>query len=535
MSGYLVKRYDAGTLAAQTILTSCAGTITATTCTEQSVPSGNWKYAVTPVFATNWQAVESAKGATITTNDAPVLVASGGTTAHTENVPVVVDSGITVSDADNSNMASGTVTVGAGYSAGQDVLGFTTQNGITGVYNAPTMTLTGSATKANWQTALRSVTYNNTSDTPDTGNRTLNFAVNDGAANSNTAAKTVSVTAVNDAPVLAASGGTTAHTENVPVVVDSGITVSDADSANMVSGTVTVGAGYTAGQDILGFTTQNGITGVYNAPTMTLTGSATRVNWRTALRSVTYSTGDAPDTGNRTLNFVVNDGTANSNTAAKTVSVTAVNDAPVNGVPGAQTTGTSAAKVFSTGNGNLISISDDATSGEVQVQLVSTNGTTALSGTAGLTFTGGANGTATHDLHRHRLRRQHRPGGAGLHPDRGRACQPADHHQRPGQHRWRRPERHRHDRHHRRLRPVHQRPQRRRRGGRTDLFNLCVRGLHGGRQRSRHRGHQRPVPLPLQVVDRRRHHHRQGHRLATARPWRESCSARPPAPTASTR
>ena len=30
-------------------------------------------------------------------------------------------------------------------------------------------------------------------------------------------------------PVLAASGGTTAHTENVPVVVDSGITVTDAD------------------------------------------------------------------------------------------------------------------------------------------------------------------------------------------------------------------------------------------------------------------------------------------------------------------
>ena len=63
--------------------------------------------------------------------------------------------------------------------------------------------------------------------------------VNDGTLDSNTAAKTVSVTAVNDAPVLAASGGTTAHTENVPVVVDSGITVTDADSANLASGTVT--------------------------------------------------------------------------------------------------------------------------------------------------------------------------------------------------------------------------------------------------------------------------------------------------------
>ena len=129
------------------------------------------------------------------------MTASGGTTAHTENVPVVVDSGITVTDTDSANMASGTVTVGSGYTAGQDVLAFTNQNGITGSWSAPTMTLTGSATKANWQTALRSITYNNTSNTPNTGNRTINFVVNDGSANSNTAAKTVSVAAANDAPV----------------------------------------------------------------------------------------------------------------------------------------------------------------------------------------------------------------------------------------------------------------------------------------------------------------------------------------------
>lgn len=48
------------------------------------------------------------------------------------------------------------------------------------------------------------------------------------------------------------------------------------------------------------------------------------------------------------------------------------------------------ALVFSSGNGNLISISDaDAASSPVQVQLVSTNGTTTLSGTTGLTFSVG--------------------------------------------------------------------------------------------------------------------------------------------------
>ena len=63
-------------------------------------------------------------------------------------------------------------------------------------------------------------------------------------------------------------------------------------------------------------------------------------------------------------------------------------------MPGAQTTTTNTAKVFSTGNSNLISITDvDAAAGTVQVQLVSTNGATTLSTLTGLTFTVG-DGTA---------------------------------------------------------------------------------------------------------------------------------------------
>ena len=48
VSGYLVKRYDAGTQAAQTILSACTGTIATTSCVESSVPNGSWKYTVTP-------------------------------------------------------------------------------------------------------------------------------------------------------------------------------------------------------------------------------------------------------------------------------------------------------------------------------------------------------------------------------------------------------------------------------------------------------------------------------------------------------
>ncbi len=52
---------------------------------------------------------------------------------------------------------SATITISANYVNGQDTLTFTNQNGITGSWNAGTgtMTLSGSATTANYQTALR--------------------------------------------------------------------------------------------------------------------------------------------------------------------------------------------------------------------------------------------------------------------------------------------------------------------------------------------------------------------------------------------
>ncbi len=81
----------------------------------------------------------------------------------------------------------------------------------------------------------------------------------------------------------------------------------------------------------------------------------------------------------------VSDGSL-TDTQAIAVTVTNVNDAPINTVPGAQSTGEDTPLVFSSGNGNLISISDeDLAAGQVQVTLTATNGTITLgwpSGTA---------------------------------------------------------------------------------------------------------------------------------------------------------
>ena len=57
VAGYVVRRYSSGGIE-QTVGAACSGTIAGTSCTESSVPSGNWRYTVTPARQ-NWRGAES--------------------------------------------------------------------------------------------------------------------------------------------------------------------------------------------------------------------------------------------------------------------------------------------------------------------------------------------------------------------------------------------------------------------------------------------------------------------------------------------
>ncbi|OAI00842.1 DUF4347 domain-containing protein [Methylomonas methanica] len=278
-------------------------------------------------------------------NAAPVVTA-GATLAYTENgSAATMDATITVSDADDANISGATVTLSSGFTSG-DSLGFNTQNGITGSYNSATgvLTLSGTATKAQYQTALRSVTYSNSSDTPtsSSASRTVTWAATDANASPATSSgvtSTVNVTAVNDTPVLTA-GATLPYTEGgSAAAIDTTITLSDADDANIAGATVTLSAGFTSG-DTLGFSTQNGITGSYNSGTgvLTLSGTATKAQYQTALRSVTYASSSATPTSSsasRTVTWAVTDanaasvGAQTSSGVTSTINVTASNAKPV--------------------------------------------------------------------------------------------------------------------------------------------------------------------------------------------------------------
>src|SRR5260221_507804 len=161
---------------------------------------------------------------------------------------------------------------------GEDVLALTNQNGIAGGFNATTgvLALAGSATLANYQVALRSVTF------AYGGADRLRLTwvawvdANGGTVNSNTATRAITVAAVNNPPVVAMTGSALAFTEgNSATIVDAGLTVTDADSTNLASATISITGNFVTGEDVLGFTTQDGIAGSFNATTgvLTLTGS----------------------------------------------------------------------------------------------------------------------------------------------------------------------------------------------------------------------------------------------------------------------
>lgn len=109
--------------------------------------------------------------------EAPELTVSAGTTDFTKGSgAVAVDSNLTVTSSTNIDGAK--VYITDGFIAG-DTLSFVNQSGITGSYDGTkgVLTLTGTTTAANYQTALRSVTFNNTSTRLVKGTRTIGISI----------------------------------------------------------------------------------------------------------------------------------------------------------------------------------------------------------------------------------------------------------------------------------------------------------------------------------------------------------------------
>jgi len=129
-----------------------------------------------------------------------------------------------------------------------------------------------------------------------------------------------------------------------PLAVSSNLLVTDPDSNNLSKMTIQITSGYennAGGHDLLSFTNQNGITGSFDATTgtLTLSGNGYVGNYRTALRSVSFSTsGSSSSSAQRTLTMIATDDFSLTKAASapvmRNVSVMTTNNPPaITGIP----------------------------------------------------------------------------------------------------------------------------------------------------------------------------------------------------------
>jgi VCBS repeat-containing protein len=302
-------------------------------------------------------------------NAAPVVDLNGAgsgiddTASYTEqDPPVVLASGVIVTDVDDINIESASVRITAGLIANFDYLtvnGGTngTITGITFNYVAATgiLTLTGSATLADYQAVLAQVGFESTSNDPGTS-RTISWTVNDGTSNSTAALTTVTVIPVNDEPTLVATGQNPVYTENGAAVdLFSAVTASTVEAGQtLISLTLTVTNVTDGANEILSFdgssvalTNGNSVTTATNGLTVNVavSGSIATLSFsgaslapaqvQTLVDAMTYrNASENPTDADRVVTITElvdsgSNGSPNDNTASLSVSST-VNVNPVN-------------------------------------------------------------------------------------------------------------------------------------------------------------------------------------------------------------
>jgi hypothetical protein len=275
---------------------------------------------------------------TVNFDVAPTITA-GGTLNYIENATSQIDNTITITDPDNANMASAKVTITTGFNSAQDVLSFTPVGTITGSYDTATgvLTLSGNDTKANYELALESITYHNTSDDPTTTQRTVTYTVNDGFEDSAPGTATINVTAVNDEPVLTATALNPSFTENGSAVgLFSGAAASAVEAAQSLDQlvlNVTNVAGTGATEDL---TIDGTVIALTNGNTQTTTTNGMSVTVALAAGTATVTVSKVGGISSTAMNTLV-DNLAYSNTsddpgnASRVVTITSLRDTGPNG------------------------------------------------------------------------------------------------------------------------------------------------------------------------------------------------------------
>jgi hypothetical protein len=270
--------------------------------------------------------------------DAAPTITGGATISYVENdAATQVDNTIVVNDTDDTFLESATVKITSGFASGQDLLNTNTAGTSIGAsFSGDTLTLTGHDTLAHYQSVLRLVTYQNTSEDPSATDRVLTTTVNDGTLDSTPITSTVHVAPRNDEPTLSATGLSPAFTENgSPVTLFSGAnasTIEAGQNLDQIVLTVTNVAGTGASESLLidGTTValSNG-----NSQTTATHGLTASVALAAGTATITVSGGAISSADVNTLVNALAYGNSSEDpgAASRVVSVTSLRDTGLNG------------------------------------------------------------------------------------------------------------------------------------------------------------------------------------------------------------
>lgn len=344
-----------------------------------------------PTTAAEWIGIDNI---IVHGNRPPTITPDSGALDYTENDALTLVSPFAqVNDPDGGDFAGGVLTAdfpnggsaddvlqirfegaGAGQisTSGSNVLYGATVIGTFagGVGNTPlVVTLNQNANLTTVQALVRNIGYRNTSDDPIVGvpasppvsPRDVRFVLSDGdGATSAAVTRTVNVIAVNDLPVVTISGPVTVLEQAPPRVIDQLATVTDPDSHDYDTGTLTVGFASGSPGDVIAIQNQgngagdvgfnaltgevsfggivigtvdaamNGLAGQPLVVTFNAASAPTPASIQAVVRAVTFeNTSDNPPLGVRQLRFLLNDGDGGLGTQVQvSVTITPVNDLP---------------------------------------------------------------------------------------------------------------------------------------------------------------------------------------------------------------
>ncbi|HBJ38105.1 MAG TPA: hypothetical protein DDZ51_25790, partial [Planctomycetaceae bacterium] len=237
---------------------------------------------------------------------------------------------VSLLDFDSANLVGATIQISSGFAGSEDVLTFTDQLGITGSYNSTNgvLTLTGISSVANYQTALRSITYENTSGSP-SGSRAISFTADDGAMTSAVASRSIVISNVNDAPIAVSDAATaieaggvangTAGTNPTGNVLTNDTDVDTGDTKEVIG--VIAGAEASANGSV-----NAAVTGTYGSITIAADGTYTYTvdNNNAAVQALRTSS----DTLQDIFTYTMEDSGGLTSTTQITVTIEGRNDTP---------------------------------------------------------------------------------------------------------------------------------------------------------------------------------------------------------------